>query len=308
MSQPRIESWTVEPAWAWLRVDIFLALQMHWRSRRWLVERLDQGKVRVNGQPTKKARRLAVGDVVALEVPPPDVAPDDLGAIPLHVLFEDADLVVVDKPSNLAVHAASPCHHRNLLARVRHRYRHEVVDDRASPAIVHRLDRSTTGVIAFARRAELVPFYMAQFERRSVRKHYFALVHGVPADTGTIDLPLLLRPGATVVVDDRGKPCRTEWEVVERAPAAAMLRISLHTGRKHQIRVHLAAIGHPILYDDRYGRLHEQSLWPPDCGPQLHASRLELDHTDHRRMVFEAPLPEAMSLTWQEQRASPIGS
>ncbi len=287
----------VDAASARLRVDAFLAGRLPWRSRQSLVALLRGGAVHINGAPAKKARRLVPGDVVALAIPAAVVerAPEPMPP-PLSVLFEDDDLVVVDKPAHLAVHAASTCMRDNLLQRLHDR-------DRGVPgvgpaAVVHRLDRGTTGVIAFARRPALIPFFMGQFERRTVRKTYVAIVHGEPDDVGTVELPLLAPAGASVVVDARGKPSRTTWEVIRRTAGAAMIRVALHTGRKHQIRVHMAAIGHPIVHDDLYGRVHERPAWPPECNPQLHAARLELDHTDGRRLVFEAPTPAAMLATF----------
>lgn len=296
----------VDDASARLRVDAFLAGRLPWRSRRSLVALLRRGAVHINGAPAKKARRLVPGDVVALAIPAGVI--EDAPAPsppPLSVLFEDDDLVVVDKPAHLAVHAASTCMRDNLLQRLHDR-------DRGVPgvgpaAVVHRLDRGTTGVIAFARRPALIPFYMGQFERRTVRKSYVAVVHGEPDDVGTVELPLLARPGASVVVDARGKPSRTTWEVIRRTTGAAMIRVALHTGRKHQIRVHMAAIGHPIVHDDLYGRVHERPEWPPDCNPQLHAARLELDHTDGRRLVLEAPTPAAMLAVFETFAASARG-
>lgn len=272
------------------RLDAFLAEALHWRSRRQLADMIDRGLVRINGEPAKKARRVATSDLVTIELPHV-LAPAALAPPP--ILFADDDLVVVDKPAGLAVHPASTCLHDNLLVRLRAHFGE-------SPAIIHRLDRNTTGVIAFARRAERVPFYMAQFEHRTVRKQYVAIVHGELADTGCIELPLLAQPSARVVVDPRGRPARTQWQVVERAPTATMIRIALHTGRKHQIRVHFAALGHPLAFDDVYGRVHERASWPPTRSIALHAARLDLDHRERGRMTFEAPLPEPMQLLWRE--------
>jgi len=209
---------------------------------------------------------------------------------------------VVDKPPHLPVHAASTCQHHNLLSMLQRRDAGRPF----SPAVIHRLDRSTTGVIAFARRSALVPFYMAQFEHRRVRKQYIAVVHGIPDACGTIALPLLAVPGRRVVVDGGGKPSTSAWHVIARGHECAMLAVVPETGRKHQIRVHLAAIGHPIVFDDLYGRVHGRTGWPAGCGPQLHAARLELEHTDGRPHLFEAPLPPTMdaSMRWVAARAA----
>lgn len=290
----------VDDAHAWARLDAFLAAHMHWRSRRWLAARVAAGAVRVNGRAAKKSQRLAAGDRIELLGSEPTAAPPDLGALPLSILFEDDELVVVDKPAQLPVHPASTCLHVNLLARLQHRYRHELPDPRAQPSIIHRLDRNTTGVIAIARRREVVPFYMAQFERRRARKHYLALVCGAPPEHGRIELPLAADPARPVTTCPLGKPARTDFRVRARARDHALVEIELHTGRKHQIRVHFAAAGFPVAFDDLYGDLSEAASWPVGIGPQLHAWRLALDHRDGRRLELEAPMPATMRELWRE--------
>jgi 23S rRNA pseudouridine1911/1915/1917 synthase len=300
-------SLTVAPEHAWLRVDAFLAQVLPWRSRRSLTELLAAGAVAVNGRRVKKAHRLATGDVVALVVPRSAEAEVDLEAIPLRIVYEDDDLVVVDKPGDLAVHPASTCQHRNLLRRLQHWYIHERPDPHAAPAVLHRLDRTTSGVVAFAKRRELIDFYTRQFAARTTTKEYVAIIHGRLEGTGRIELPILTPDERPVTIDPGGKPSRTDWRTLAATDYASRLAITLHTGRKHQIRVHLAAQGHPLLYDDVYGPPRDET-WPPGARPLLHAACLELDHRDGRRLRFEAPTPDDMERAWAELAQRPCRS
>lgn len=290
-------SLTVAPEHAWLRVDAYLAQVLPWRSRRSLTGLLAAGAVAVNGHRVKKAHRLAAGDVVALVLPRRPDAEIDLSEIPLRIVYEDDDLVVVDKPGDLAVHPASTCQHRNLLRRLQHHYRHELPDPRVEPCVLHRLDRTTSGVVAFAKRREFVDFYTRQFAARTTTKEYVAIVHGRLEGGGTITLPLATPEQRPTIVDPAGKPSRTDWRTLTATDHATRLSITLHTGRKHQIRVHLAAQGHPLVYDDVYG-LPRAADWPPNARPLLHAARLALDLRDGRRLRVEAPVPDDMERAW----------
>lgn len=290
-------SLTVAPEHAWLRLDAFLAQALHWRSRRSLSELLAAGAVAVNGRRVKKAHRLAAGDVVALVVPRAPDAELDLSTIPLEVLYEDEDLVVVNKAGDLAVHPASTCQHRNLLRRVQHYYAHERPDPRVEPGVLHRLDRTTSGVVALAKRRALIDFYTRQFAARTTTKAYVAIVHGRLEGEGRIELPIETPDERPVSIGAAGKPSRTDWRALVSTAAATRLDISLHSGRKHQIRVHLAALGHPLVFDDVYGGPREDA-WPAEARPLLHAARLELDHRDGRRRVFKAAVPEDMERSW----------
>lgn len=290
---------TVAPEHAWLRVDAYLAEVLPWRSRRSLTERLAAGAVAVNGRRVKKAHRLAAGDVVALVLPRRPDAEVDLAAIPLRILYEDDELVVVDKPGDLAVHPASTCQHRNLQRRLQHYYVHEHPDPRAEPFVLHRLDRTTSGVVALAKRRELIDFYTRQFAARTTTKEYVAIVHGRLQGSGIIELPIHTPDLRPVIVAPGGKPSRTDWRSLAATDHASRLAIGLHTGRKHQIRAHLAAHGHPLVYDDVYGAPRTEA-WPPGARPLLHAARLELDHRDGRRLQLTAPVPDDMELAWAE--------
>lgn len=278
------------------RLDVFLNNRMPWRSRHSLVTLLERGRITVNGLRVKKAHRLMLGDRVDLELPQP-VVDTTLPSIELPILFEDEDLVVIDKPSRLSVHPSSTCMQRNLLTRLEYRYQHEHLDPHAQPSIIHRLDRGTSGVIAVARRRELVAYYAAQFERRATIKEYIALVHGAVPDAGAIEHPILMVPQRPVQIDPTGKASRTEFRCLQRSPTHSLVHVRLMTGRKHQIRAHFAAVGHPLVYDDVYGP-PPTTDWPANAAPMLHAARLTLHHRTRGPLTFEAPLPPRFDHAW----------
>ena len=259
---------------------------------------LRKGAARVNGHSVKKAHRLALGDLVELELPAVDVPHEEIAAIELPVLFEDDDLIVVNKPPGLPVHPASTCPYVNALARLQLRYTQDFPDPSAEPSVIHRLDRGTSGVIAFARRRGLVAYYAGQFERRTVGKRYIAIVEGQPPDQAVIDTPLLVVDGQRVTAHPDGKPSHTEYRVIARTPTLALVQIVLRTGRKHQIRAHFTSEGFPLLYDDLYRRRAPDEVWPPDARPMLHARQLQLTHRTDGPMVFDAPLPMDMATVW----------
>lgn len=285
-----------------LRVDAYLAQSLPWRSRRSLVDLLAAGAVTVNGRAVKKAHRLAAGDVVTLQVPRRPEADIDLSQIELSIVYEDDDLVVVNKPGDLAVHPASTCQYRNLLRRLEHYYAHEAPDPSVQPGVIHRLDRTTSGVVAMVKRRELIAPYTQQFAARTTDKEYVALVHGRLDGHARLEVPIHMPPDQPVTVGPGGKPSRTDYRTVEAAPRASRVAVTLHTGRKHQIRAHLAAHGHPLLFDEIYGPARDQT-WPPEARPMLHAARLCLDHRDGRRLCFSAPVAEDMERTWARLRA-----
>ena len=201
------------------------------------------------------------------------------------ILYEDDDLVAVNKPEGLV---AVPDRRRveSSLIEMLSAQRGEKL------FIVHRIDRETSGVIVFARNAETHRQLNQQFETRSVEKMYLALVHGVIRDDrGEIDKPLRQFGSGRVAVDDqRGKASVTEFRVLERFEAFTLLDVRPHTGRRHQIRVHLYSIGHPIVGDPLYGDKNLQSSYPR---LMLHAHRLSLHLPSGQRLTLEAPIPES---------------
>ncbi len=255
------------------------------------------------GQPARPGEAVRRGDRVTILVPQPPGPPPDPGAIPLRILWEDDALVAVDKQAGLVVHPVAK-HRLDTLVNALHR-RYRRLDDPAAdrvPRLVHRLDRDTSGVMVVTLRPEARAALAAQFWKRTVKKEYYALVDGeVPEDDFEIPLAIGPDPEARVTLKRRageGEPLRssTRVRVLERFPGATAVAAEPHTGRTHQIRVHLAAIGHPILCDALYG--DGAPVPGPDGLPALarqalHAWKLRFTHpVTGEAVALEAPIPE----------------
>jgi len=291
------------------RFDALLRAHYPWHSRTWYQGMLRRGEVRVNGAPAKPSTRARKGDevVVALQVPPgtPERETDE----GLVVLFEDEHLLAVDKPSGMACHPVGRIRHGTLINRLHARYRsgepgHDVV-----PRLAHRLDRDTSGVVLVVKHREADRRATDLFTLRRVRKTYLAIVRGVPvASHGRIDAPLGPDPrGETAlhqcVRPDGGAAC-TDWRVLRAFRRHALLELHPLTGRTHQIRVHLAHLGHPIVADHLYGGLRPLHARDEEPGLPasaeavllgrlaLHAHRLELPHPlDGEPLSITSPVP-----------------
>jgi 23S rRNA pseudouridine1911/1915/1917 synthase len=242
---------------------------------------------------------VAAGDVVEYRLPEPR-SPDSAYAedIPLEVIYEDADIVVIDKPPGMVVHPA-PGHHSGTLVHALLSLGGDwsTAGGETRPGIVHRLDRGTSGLIVAARNDASHRALAAQLRERSLSRSYLAIVRGrVKADAGELEGPIGRHPRERkrMAVVAGGRFARTRYEVVERKRTHTLLRCDLYTGRTHQIRVHLAALGHPVAGDDEYGG-REAGLERP----MLHAWRLRLRHprTD-RGMTFEAAPPADFTQFW----------
>jgi 23S rRNA pseudouridine1911/1915/1917 synthase len=263
---------------AGLRLDAFLAQHGAARSRSAAQRLIDAGAVLVDGAPQAKNHRMAAGQVVEVETE----AGSGAGSEPapeFEIVYEDPDLMVVDKPAGLVTHPAPGHHGPTLAGALRGRAAGGADPERAGT--VHRLDRDTSGLLVVAKTEEAHAALARQLKAREVRREYLALVSGHPdSESGTIDAPLGRdRARRTVVSTRSGRPrsAVTRFEVIERLPATALLRVRLETGRTHQIRAHLAAIGHPVCGDPQYGGRA--------CGKQigltrqfLHAERLMFSH------------------------------
>jgi 23S rRNA pseudouridine1911/1915/1917 synthase len=240
--------------------------------------------------------------------------------LPLRVVYEDARLLVLDKPAGMTVHPGAGRLSGTLVNALLHHVRDlSGVGGVLRPGIVHRLDRGTSGLMVVAKDDETHRALSAQFSSRGVEKEYLAIVHGVPrARQGTIEASIGRDPvhrKKMSVRAPRGRPARSTYTVVEALDGAALLRVRIHTGRTHQIRVHLASLGHPVAGDATYGGTRTPSSRRPAARaaldgltrPALHAARLAFIHpaTGDRR-EFESPLPEDLRDLRAQLRAGPL--
>jgi 23S rRNA pseudouridine1911/1915/1917 synthase len=257
------------------RLDRFLAGPLGSRARAQSL--IDAGRVRVDGRLRAKRHLLTGGERVEVRVadPEPDVDPDTPQA-PFSVRYEDEHLLVVDKPAGVVVHPARG-HRSGTLAQAL-AGRAAGGEDPGRAGIVHRLDRDTSGLLVVARDDETHRRLKAMLSARALHREYIAMVNGhPPARSGTIDAPIGRHRSDRVLMSiDSAEPreARTHYEIEQLLPAASLLRVTLETGRTHQIRVHLAAIGHPVCGDPQYGT-------PGQYGLQrqfLHAARLAFTH------------------------------
>jgi len=289
------------------RIDVFLAQHLSGCSRSFASQLIADECVQVNGQTQKPSYRLKAGDLVSGHIPAPQPAGYLPEPIPLHVLYEDPDIVVINKPPGLVVHPA-PGHHSGTLVNglLYHCPDLGGIGAELRPGIVHRLDKDTSGTLVVAKNAAALEHLASQFKNRTVGKDYLALVHGaMAAESGTIRLPIGRHPVDRKRMSThsrRGREAETGWRVVRRLAGATLLELRLKTGRTHQIRVHCAAIGRPIMGDPVYGRRKPaggsagMQTMPGSIRRQmLHAWRLEINHPrTGARMRFESPLPEDM--------------
>jgi 23S rRNA pseudouridine1911/1915/1917 synthase len=279
-------------------------------SRSFVVKLIDDGRVRIDGVVVEKSsQRVAAGQEVEVDVPPPaatDVVSQDL---PLNILFADAGIVVIDKPAGLVVHPAAGHSDRTLVnALLFHVKDLSGIGGELRPGIVHRLDKDTSGVMVIAKNDAAHRAIAAAW--RDARKEYLAIVYGKPKkDRGTIEEPIARDPHnrKRMAVVKTGRAAITDYEVVEALRYVALVRCTLRTGRTHQIRVHLKHIGHPIVGDPVYSGPQWRGI--PDKRVQktiaafprqaLHAFRLTLP--DGR--AFEAPIPDDMKALLHALRA-----
>ena len=253
----------------------------------------------VNGKPADPSDRVSPGDVVEIEIPAA-YAPSASGeAIPLEVVYEDDDLVVVNKPAGMVVHPA-PGHHAGTLvhALLGRGGSWSTAGGETRPGIVHRLDKGTSGLIVIARNDASHRDLSAQLSDRTLSRTYLAIVRGqVKTGAGELEGPIGRHPKdrKRMAVVEGGRFARTRYQVVEKGRTHTLLRCDLDTGRTHQIRVHLAALGHPVAGDAEYGG---RGPGEPDR-PMLHAWRLRLRHPHTKaEMTFEVTPPDDFQSFW----------
>ncbi|MHC4708961.1 MAG: RluA family pseudouridine synthase [Planctomycetota bacterium] len=303
------------------RLDRYLVDRIPFLSRTSLQRLIKEEGVTVNGRTPKPATRLRVGDEIVAVLPPPPSTEIPAEEIPLEVLYEDGDLIIVNKADDIIVHPARGNRTGTMINALAWHFQHEtsgalsaVGEEFARPGVVHRLDRHTTGAVAFAK-TETAHWRLAhQFENRRVDKRYLAVVHGrMETLADVIDVPLGKHPTAKEKYaprwDDTGRPSVTIYRVRELYEQYSLVELELKTGRTHQIRVHLSYLGYPIVGDDMYSGRHlnvcdvagaagaegRSPREPLIARQALHASVLGFTHPIRSDPVtFQAPLPDDM--------------
>ncbi len=273
------------------RLDVLLARLAVELSRSQARRLIEDGLVTVDGRQERPSHRLAAGARVVATVPPVEEARPAAERIPLTIIYQDDDIIVVDKPAGLTVHPA-PGHPSGTLVNALLALTPELasLSDTIRPGIVHRLDKDTSGLLVVAKNERTRSDLTRQLKERAVRKTYLALVHGVPQPAqGTIEAPIGRHPRnrKKMAVVTGGREAETKYRVREALDGFVLLEVKPITGRTHQIRVHLAAIGHPVVGDTVYGKRSELI-----DRQFLHAWRLAFDLPSSGRQVeFESPLP-----------------
>jgi len=278
------------------RVDQFLAREVPDLTRSGAQRLLEEGLVLCGGAPVKKNRKTAPGEVYEVSLPDPtpvDVLPQD---IPLSVVYEDEDVIVVDKPVGLVVHPAPGHPDGTLVNALLYHCGNSLsgINGQLRPGIVHRIDRDTSGLIIAAKNDAAHLSLAAQLQDHSLYREYHAVaVGGFREDAGTVDAPIARHPVDRKRMAVNGKDGReavTHWEVLRRYSGYTYVKCRLETGRTHQIRVHLASMGHPLLGDTVYGA---KKPVPGLAGQCLHAKKLSFVHPrTGERLTVECPLPE----------------
>lgn len=278
------------------RLDAFLSRQGDSLSRSAAQKLIEAGAVRLNGRLPKKNDRLNLGDTVEYTIPEPkevDITPKD---IPLEIVYEDEDVAVINKPKGLVVHPAAGHQDDTLVNGLLYAMGDSLsgINGELRPGIVHRIDKDTSGLLAIAKNDLAHTVLASQLKDHSMARTYEAIVCGsFREDSGTVDAPIGRHPTdrkKMCVTQRNSKPAVTHWEVVERFRGYTHIRCRLETGRTHQIRVHMAYIGHPILGDTVYGHKKPELGQSSQC---LHAGALCFRHPrDGRPILVFAPLPD----------------
>ena len=281
---------------AGMRLDAFLAARLPELSRSRAASLVQEGRVTVNGRPVSKSCRLSGGETLSVSLPE-QPADTSLTAqdIPLDVVYEDDDVIVVNKPAGLVVHPAPGHPDGTLVNALLHHCGDSLsgIGGEKRPGIVHRIDRDTSGLIIAAKNDRAHLSLAAQLQDHSLSRVYEAVaVGGLREDCGTVDAPIGRHPvdRKRMAVDrQNGREAVTHWRVLARYPGFTHVECRLETGRTHQIRVHLASIGHPLLGDVVYG---SKKPVPGLAGQCLHARRLRFTHPSTGQLVeLECPLP-----------------
>lgn len=302
MSEHR-ETFVIEETLLNERLDVWLSSKYPEGSRGTIVRLIKDGEIRVNDQQVKPNHRPRVGESVSVHFPPPKTPNVKAVEIPLEILYEDGDLLVINKQPGLVVHAASGEEEDTLVNALLHHCDGQLsgIAGVARPGIVHRLDKDTSGCIVSAKNDPTHLELSRQFHDREVEKFYYAITCGVvPNAGGEIDAEIMRHPNhrqvMTVASGGDGKPARTSYRVLRRLRGATWVEAQIHTGRTHQIRVHFKHLGCPLVGDPIYARRPNKALIE-ETGfsakrQMLHSASLTIRHPGNGElMTFKAPLP-----------------
>ena len=277
------------------RIDSYIVDKNMNLSRTAIKRLLDEGKILVNGKKQKPSYKPEVGDIITIEIPAPEeieLKPQD---IPIDIIYEDKDIIVVNKQKGMVVHPANGNPDGTLVNAILAKCKDTLsgIGGEIRPGIVHRLDKDTSGLLIIAKNDKAHINMSKQIQDRKVIKKYIALVKGVIGEnTATIDMPIArsTKDRKKMAVDKNGKEAITHYKVVQRYDKYTLLEIKIDTGRTHQIRVHMAYIGHPVVGDLQYSNGKNEFGIE---GQMLHSKYLEFDHPiTGKRLKLEAPLPE----------------
>ena len=278
------------------RLDAFLARCAENLSRSAAQKLIEEGNVKRNGKPGKKNDKLNMGDAIEYQIPEPKAVDIVAKDIPLDIVYEDADVLVINKPKGLVVHPAAGHQDDTLVNGLLYAMGDDLsgINGELRPGIVHRIDKDTSGLLAVAKNDFAHNMLASQLKDHSMHRTYEAIVCGsFREDSGTVDAPIGRHPSdrkKMCVTERNSKNAVTHWEVVARYRGYTHIRCKLETGRTHQIRVHMAHIGHPILGDMVYGHKRCELGQDSQC---LHAGALCFRHPrDGRPVMVFAPLPE----------------
>lgn len=286
----------VPPEHAGERLDLFLASSLPEFTRAYIQTRIAAGDVLVDARVRKASFRLRGGESIRVVIPPAiergELVPEPM---PLAILYEDADVIVIDKPAGLVIHPGAGNWTGTLVHGILAHAPEVRTNDEVRPGIVHRLDKETSGVLIVAKHDAARELLARQLRERTAKKNYCALVHGDLARDVTVNAPIARDPlhRVRMAVVSTGRPATSIFHPVERISRFTLLDVDLRTGRTHQIRVHAASIGHPVAGD----RLYAPRRVPPDGLTRqfLHAVRLEITLPSGERRVFDSPLPPDLS-------------
>lgn len=277
------------------RIDVFLAKNLESFSRSYIQDLIKKGKVTIDGKIIKANYRLRDGDTVILDIPKPEPLEIVAENIPLDILYEDNDVILVNKPKGMVVHPAAGHYSGTLVNALLYHCKDNLsgINGVLRPGIVHRIDMDTTGVIIACKNDNAHQHIAKQLAEHSITRKYIAIVNGnIKDDEGVVDAPIARSKNdrKKMTVDKDGKSAVTHYKVLERLNNYTYIECVLETGRTHQIRVHMSYIHHPLLGDEVYSSKKESVKLQGQC---LHAKVLGFIHpTTNEYMEFEAPIPE----------------